>query len=282
VQLDDGTPLRVRIERPSPDALTLDFNGTGGPHPGNMNMPESVTRATILYVMRLLVGRTHGPEGLGLPVAESLLDPVSVTLPPSSILSADVCDDPARAPAVAVGQTDTAQRLVDLLLSALGLAAESQGTMNNLLFGGANWGFYETICGGAGGSMDGPGADAIHTHLTNTRITDVEVLERRHPVRVERLALRPGSGGSGAFPGGNGAVRAIRFLAPASGSFLSQHRTTAPRGLNGGRDGAPGTQRIEHPDGSSTALAGRAAFEARTGDLLVIETPGGGGFGAAT
>jgi 5-oxoprolinase (ATP-hydrolysing) len=282
VQLDDGTPLRVRITRTSPDALSLDFTGTGGPHPGNMNMPESVTRATILYVMRLLVGRAHGRDGLGLPVAESLLEPVSVTLLPSSILSADVGDDPTRAPAVAVGQTDTAQRLVDLLLSALGLAAESQGTMNNLLFGGANWGFYETICGGAGGSIDGPGADAIHTHLTNTRITDVEVLERRHPVRVERFAVRPGSGGSGACAGGNGAVRAIRFLAPASGSFLSQHRATAPRGLSGGGDGAPGTQRIEHPDGSSTELPGRAAFEVRTGDLLVIETPGGGGFGAAT
>jgi 5-oxoprolinase (ATP-hydrolysing) len=282
VQLDDGTPLHVRVVRPSPDALMLDFTGTGGPHTGNMNMPESVTRATILYVMRLLVARTHGRDGLGLPVAESLLDPVSITLPPSSILNANVGDDPAHAPAVAVGQTDTAQRLVDLLLFALGLAAESQGTMNNLLFGGADWGYYETICGGAGGSIDGPGADAIHTHLTNTRITDVEVLERRHPVRVERFAVRPGSGGSGAFPGGSGAVRAIRFLAPAAGSFLSQHRATAPRGLNGGGDGAPGAQRIEHPDGSSTALAGRAAFEARTGDLLVIETPGGGGFGTAT
>jgi len=282
VTLDDGTPLRLRIARPAPDALSLDFTGTGGPHPGNMNMPESVTRATILYVMRLLVARVHGPDGAGLPVAESLLDPVSITLPPSSILNAHVGDDPAHAPAVAVGQTDTAQRLVDLLLFALGLAAESQGTMNNLLFGGTNWGFYETICGGAGGSIDGPGCDAIHTHLTNTRITDVEVLERRHPVRVERFAVRHGSGGTGARPGGNGAVRAIRFLAPATGSFLSQHRLTAPRGLGGGADGAPGTQRIEHPDGTVTGLPGRAAFEACTGDLLVIETPGGGGFGPAT
>ena len=282
VHLDDGTPLRVRIMRPATDALSLDFTGTGGPHPGNMNMPESVTRATILYVVRLLVARAHGRDGLGLPVAESLLDPVSIELPPSSILSADMGEDPATSPAVAVGQTDTAQRLVDLLLYALGLAAESQGTMNNLLFGGTDWGFYETVCGGAGGSIDGVGCDAIHTHLTNTRITDVEVLERRHPVRVERFAVRRCSGGSGARPGGNGAVRAIRFLAPASGSFLSQHRMTAPRGLNDGRDGAPGTQRLEHPDGTVTALAGRASFDARAGDLLVIETPGGGGFGPLT
>lgn len=279
VLLDDGTPLRVRISRSGHDALELDFTGTGGPHPGNLNMPESVTRATILYVMRLLVARTCGPDGMGLPVAESLLAPVRITLPRGCILSADVGEDAAASPAVAVGQTDTAQRLVDLLLFALGLAAESQGTMNNLLFGGSDWGFYETICGGAGGSVAGPGCDAIHTHLTNTRITDVEVLERRHPVRLERFAIRSGSGGAGAHPGGNGAIRAIRFLVPAAGSFLSQHRASAPRGLSGGHDGSPGTQHIEHPDGTVTRIGGRAAFDARAGDVLVIETPGGGGCG---
>ncbi len=280
-RLDDGMPLRVRVTRTASDALELDFTGTGGPHPGNLNMPESVTRATILYVMRLLVTRARGGDGMGLPVAESLLDPVRVTLPRGCILNADVGDDATSSPAVAVGQTDTAQRLVDLLLHALDLAAESQGTMNNLLFGGPDWGFYETICGGAGGSVAGPGCDAIHTHLTNTRITDVEVLERRHPVRLERFAIREGSGGSGMHRGGDGAIRAIRFLAPAAGSFLSQHRASGPRGLGGGSDGAPGTQRIEHPDGTATPLGGRAAFDARAGDLLVIETPGGGGFGAA-
>ena len=280
--LDDGTPLRLRVSRPVPDALSLDFSGTGGPHPGNLNMPESVTRATILYVIRLLVSRALGRDGMGLPVSESLLEPVRITLPRGCILSADLGEDPSHSPAVAVGQTDTAQRLVDLLLSALGIAAESQGTMNNLLFGGSDWGFYETICGGAGGSVAGPGCDAIHTHLTNTRITDVEVLERRHPVRLERFGIRHGSGGSGMHPGGNGAVRAIRFLAPAAGSFLSQHRHTPPRGLGGGADGATGTQRIERADGTMSALEGRAAFDAHPGDLLVIETPGGGGFGAAT
>jgi 5-oxoprolinase (ATP-hydrolysing) len=280
VQLDDGTALAVRITRHDGGTLDMDFSGTGGCHRGNLNMPASVTRASILYVMRLLVARAPGREGMGLPVAESLLDPVRITLPHGCILSAEVGDDPTRAPAVAVGQTDTAQRLVDMLLSALGLAAESQGTMNNLLFGGSDWGFYETICGGAGGSVAGAGTSAIHTHLTNTRITDIEVLERRHPVRLERFAVREHSGGAGANPGGDGAVRAIRFLAPATGSFLSQHRTTPPRGLVGGLDGAVGTQRIEHPDGTVTPLAGRAAFDAQAGDLLVIETPGGGGFGA--
>ena len=279
VRLDDGMPIRVRISRPDEGSLALDFTGTGGPHPGNLNMPESVTRAAILYVMRLLVSRTHGKDGMAFPVAESLLDPVRITIPKGCILSAEIGDDASMSPAVAVGQTDTAQRLVDLLLHALGLAAESQGTMNNLLFGGSDWGFYETICGGAGGSVAGRGCDAIHTHLTNTRITDVEVLERRHPVRLERFAVRHGSGGAGANPGGDGAVRAIRFLAPAQGSFLSQHRATAPRGLEGGSDGATGAQRIEHDDGTVTALQGRAAFDARAGDLLVIETPGGGGFG---
>lgn len=282
VSLDDGTPLQVRISFDADDSLELDFDGTGGPHPGNLNMPESVTRASILYVMRLLVACARGRDCLGLPVAESLLDPVTIRIPRGCILGAEIGDDASRAPAVAVGQTDTAQRLVDLLLHALGLAAESQGTMNNLLFGGANWGFYETICGGAGGSRDGPGCDAIHTHLTNTRITDVEVLERRHPVRVERFSVRAGTGGAGAQPGGDGAIRAIRFLAPAAGSFLSQHRASAPRGVHGGTDGTAGTQRIEHPDGTVTALGGRAAFDAQPGDLLVIETPGGGGFGAPT
>ena len=282
VRLDDGLPLRVRIARTARDALSLDFTGTGGPHQGNLNMPESVTRATILYVMRLLAARALGRDGMGLPVAESLLDPVRITLPRGCILNADVDEDATSSPAVAVGQTDTAQRLVDLLLHALGLAAESQGTMNNLLFGTDEWGFYETICGGAGGSAEGPGCDAIHTHLTNTRITDVEVLERRHPVRLERFAVREGSGGAGMHRGGRGAVRAIRFLAPAAGSFLSQHRNSAPRGLAGGHDGACGTQRIEHPDGTLTRLGGRAAFDARAGDLLVIETPGGGGFGPVT
>ncbi|MBU3729662.1 MAG: 5-oxoprolinase, partial [Phycisphaerales bacterium] len=279
VQLDDGTPLRVRIARPAPDELHLDFTGTGGPHSGNLNMPESVTRASILYVMRVLVALARGTGSLGLPVAESLLDPVRITLPRACILSADITEDAAASPAVAVGQTDTAQRLVDLLLHALGLAAESQGTMNNLLFGGRDWGFYETICGGAGGSAAGAGCDAIHTHLTNTRITDVEVLERRHPVRVERFAVRRGTGGAGAHPGGSGAIRAIRFLAPAAGSFLSQHRASPPRGIHGGTDGARGTQRIEHADGTVTTLSGRTAFDAQPGDLLVIETPGGGGYG---
>lgn len=281
VTLDDGTPLTVRMARPDPQSLTIDFSGTGGPHPGNLNMPESVTRATILYVMRLLVARAHGSDGLGLPVSESLLDPVSLHIPCGCILHADIGEDPSHSPAVAVGQTDTAQRLVDLLLGALGIAAESQGTMNNLLFGTEEWGFYETICGGAGGSIDGPGHSAIHTHLTNTRITDVEVLERRHPVRVERFAVRRGSGGAGRAPGGDGAVRAIRFLCDAAGSFLSQHRSSAPAGLGGGAAGSPGSQRVEHADGHVTHIGGRAAFDARPGDLLVIETPGGGGFGAS-
>ena len=281
-RLDDGMPLRVRVTRIAPDALALDFTGTGGPHPGNLNMPESVTRAAILYVIRLLVSQARGRDGMGLPVAESLLDPVRITLPRGCVLNADIAEEAEGSPAVAVGQTDTAQRLVDLLLVALGLAAESQGTMNNLLFGGSDWGFYETICGGAGGSVAGAGCSAIHTHLTNTRITDVEVLERRYPVRLEQFAIRRGSGGIGMHPGGDGAIRAIRFLAPAAGSFLSQHRASAPRGLNGGGDGAPGAQRIVHADGTVAALGGRAAFDAHPGDLLVIETPGGGGFGAAT
>jgi 5-oxoprolinase (ATP-hydrolysing) len=165
-------------------------------------------------------------------------------------------------------------------MKALGLAACSQGTMNNVTFGTSEFGYYETVCGGCGAGPGFPGASAVHSHMTNTRITDPEVIEQRHPVRVERFAIRRGSGGDGAFPGGDGVVREILFLEPMSLSILSQHRREGPYGLEGGGAGQPGRQRLLRAGGDEERLGAIDGREVRPGDRLVIETPGGGGYGA--
>lgn len=178
------------------------------------------------------------------------------------------------------GNVETSQRIVDVLLRALGLAAASQGTMNNFLWGNADFGYYETICGGAGAGPSWNGASAVHTHMTNTRITDPELLEVRYPVRVERFAIRRGSGGRGRTAGGDGVVREITFLAPMSLSLLSQRRVVAPYGMEGGGAGALGRQTLYRATGEIEPLAGIDAREVLPGDRVVIETPGGGGWGA--
>jgi 5-oxoprolinase (ATP-hydrolysing) len=174
------------------------------------------------------------------------------------------------------------QRLTDTLLKALGLAACSQGTMNNVLWGSDRFGYYETVCGGAGAGPEWDGASAVHTHMTNTRITDPEVVEHRYPVRVERFGIRADSGGGGAHRGGDGAVRELTFLAPMSLSVLTQHRAEGPYGMAGGHPGAPGRQRILRPSGESVELGSVDGIEVEPGDRLVLETPGGGGWGART
>jgi 5-oxoprolinase (ATP-hydrolysing) len=184
-------------------------------------------------------------------------------------------------PAIVGGNVETSQRLVDTLLKALGLVACSQGTMNNVSFGSVEFGYYETVCGGCGGGPGFPGQSAVHSHMTNTRITDPEVVEQRYPVRVERFALRRGSGGRGRFPGGDGVVREILFLQPMSLSILSQHRREGPYGLEGGEAGLPGRQRLLKASGVVEELAAIDGREVGPGDRLVLETPGGGGFGRA-
>ena len=180
------------------------------------------------------------------------------------------------------GNVETSQRVVDVLLGALALAAASQGTMNNLLFGDGSFGYYETICGGAGATLECDGADAVHTHMTNTRLTDPEVLERRYPVRVRSFAIRRGSGGAGAQRGGDGVVRKLEFLGPLEVSILSQRRGPyAPYGLAGGGNGAVGRNTLERADGRVEALPALAQFRVAEGDVLTIETPGGGGYGTA-
>jgi len=271
-RLDDGSPIAVRIEL-GPAGARIDFAGSGGVHPGNLNAPPAVVRSAVLYVLRLLVAEP-------LPLNEGLLRPIDIRVPPG-MLDPPFPEDPWQAPAVVGGNVETSQRLVDTLLKALGLAACSQGTMNNVLFGNERFGFYETVCGGAGASPDAAGASAVHTHMTNTRITDPEVLEHRYPVRLDRFALRPGSGGAGRHPGGDGVVRELTFLAPMSLSLLTQHRVEVPYGAAGGGPGQAGRQRLHRATGEVLDLPSVAGVEVVAGDRLLLETPGGGGWGPA-
>jgi 5-oxoprolinase (ATP-hydrolysing) len=268
--LDDGTPLAVRIAIAGGRA-EIDFTGSGEVHPGNLNAPPAVVRSAVLYVLRLLIDEP-------LPLNEGLLRPVEILLP-RGILNPPFPADPRRAPAVVGGNVETSQRLVDTLLKALGLAACSQGTMNNLLFGGERFGYYETVCGGAGASPGFSGASAVHTHMTNTRITDPEVLEHRYPVRLERFAVRAGSGGAGRWRGGEGVVRELTFLDPVAVSLLTQHRAAGPYGAAGGEPGEPGRQRLVRAGGTVLELGSVDGCSAEPGDRLILETPGGGGWG---
>jgi len=260
--MDDGRPIAVQICA-SAGRLRVDFTGTGAEDPGNLNAPRAVTISALLYVLRLLAGRP-------MPLNSGCLRAVDLVIPPGTLLS------PGPGRAVAAGNVETSQRVVDVLLGALGLAAASQGTMNNLTFGDASFGYYETLGGGAGACDGHPGRSGVHTHMTNTRITDPEVLEARFPVRLWRFGLRRGSGGAGAWPGGDGLVRELEFLRPMQVAVLSERRLRAPFGLRGGAAGAPGRDLLD-----GEALPGRATREVRAGQRLRIETPGGGGFGAA-
>jgi 5-oxoprolinase (ATP-hydrolysing) len=203
---------------------------------------------------------------------------------PECILNPPERERPEDCAAVVGGNVETSQRVVDVLLGALGLAAASQGTMNNLLFGDATFGYYETICGGSGATADSDGADAVHTHMTNTRLTDPEVLEARYPVRLHEFSIRRGSGGAGKHRGGDGVTRRIEFLKPLTLSILSQRRGPyPPYGLAGGHPGALGKntlQRVGQTFLSAEQLPGLVQTEVQHGDILTIETPGGGGWGA--
>jgi 5-oxoprolinase (ATP-hydrolysing) len=231
-----------------------------------------------MYVLRCLVAER-------IPMNEGCLDPVRILLPASSLLN------PAPGHAVVGGNVETSQRVVDCLLGAMGLAAASQGTMNNVTFGDGTFGYYETLAGGAGavaphGSPGNPGhrpgadgASAVHTHMTNTRITDPEVLETRYPVRLERFAIRKGSGGDGRWSGGDGLIREYRFLKPVDVSLLTQRRERAPFGMEGGEPGAKGKNVRITAAGQRLELAGAISYAAAEGERLILETPGGGGWG---
>jgi 5-oxoprolinase (ATP-hydrolysing) len=265
--LDDGTPIRVSI-RCGDGMLAISFAGSGSVHSGNLNATPAILQSAVLYVLRLW---TQSP----VPLNEGLMRAVSIDLP-EGFLNPPFDDDPMRCPAVVGGNVETSQRVVDTLLKALGVQACSQGTMNNFLFGDGSFGYYETICGGSGAGSGYDGTSGLHTHMTNTAITDPEILEQRYPVRLHRFSLRRGSGGRGRWQGGDGIVREIEFLKPLQVSLLTQHRVVAPYGCEGGEAGQCGRQTL-----NGVELPGIAAFGANAGDRLVIETPGGGGWGMA-
>ncbi len=270
--LDDGTRLRVRVALESGGAA-IDFTGTSGVHAGNLNATPAIVQSAVLYVLRLLVDEP-------LPLNDGLLRPVRIVLPPNSLVDPVFPENARECPAVVGGNVETSQRIVDTLLKAFGVVACSQGTMNNVLFGSGSFGYYETIGGGAGAGNGFDGASAVHSHMTNTRITDPEILEHRYPVRLLRFEIRRGSGGDGRWCGGDGVVREIEFLETLELSLLSQHRREGPYGLEGGDAGSPGRQRLVRASGDVETLEGIAERTVHAGDRLVLETPGGGGFGA--
>jgi 5-oxoprolinase (ATP-hydrolysing) len=261
-RFDDGGVLCAALVRRG-DKLRIQFTAPGESD-GNANAPRAVTVAAVLYVLRCLLGTR-------LPLNAGCLRPIDLDIPTPSLLS------PGPSRAVCSGNVETSQRVVDVLLGALNAAAASQGTMNNVTFGNATFGYYETLAGGAGAGPTFDGADGVHTHMTNTRVTDPEVLEARYPVRVRRFELRPNSGGKGRFSGGAGCVREYEFLMPLSVTLVSERRESDPFGLAGGLPGARGANYL-----NGRQLPGRCQVDVMKGDVLRIETPGGGGFGPPT
>jgi 5-oxoprolinase (ATP-hydrolysing) len=271
-RLDDGSPLQAKVHITGDRAL-IDFSGSAGVHPRNLNTTRAVVHSVVIYLLRLLVKEP-------LPLNEGLMNAITLEVPPG-ILNPSFSDDPLHAPAVFGGNVETSQRLVDTLLKALGMAACSQGTMNNIVFGTDRYSYFETVCGGSGATSEHDGASAVHTHMTNTRATDPEIVERRYPVRLERFEIRPGSGGDGERRGGDGVVREITFLEPMSLSVLGQHRRERPYGLAGGGPGDPASQAIVRSNGEVIELDSADAYEAKPGDRLILETPSGGGYGGS-
>jgi 5-oxoprolinase (ATP-hydrolysing) len=270
--LDDGSPVAVRITIAG-ETARVSFAGTGPVLKTNLNANRAIVRAAVLYVFRCLINED-------IPLNDGVLEPVEIELP-ECLLNPPPHDDPACCAAIVGGNVETSQRVVDVLLGALGLAAASQGTMNNLTFGNATFGYYETICGGSGATPEADGADAVHTHMTNTRLTDAEIIERRYPVRLHEFRIREGSGGRGLHRGGDGIVRRIEFLAPLSLSILSQRRGQfAPFGLHGGENGAIGRNLLKRASKVETVdVGGAVQTTVEAGDVLTIETPGAGGWG---
>jgi 5-oxoprolinase (ATP-hydrolysing) len=267
VPLDGGGEIVVTttVDAEAGEA-TLDFTESADQLPTNFNGPSAIVDAAALYVFRTLVDDD-------IPLNSGCLEPLNILTRPGSML------DPRPPAAVVAGNVETSQHVVDALYAALGVMANSLGTMSNFTFGDEQRQYYETICGGSGATAHAPGASAVHTHMTNSRLTDPEILERRFPVRVESFGVRRGSGGAGARRGGDGAVRRIRFLADMEAALLSSRREHAPQGLAGGEPALPGVQRLIAASGTVTDLPGCFALDVHAGDMIEIETPGGGGYG---
>ncbi|MEY3144221.1 MAG: hypothetical protein RLY21_2714, partial [Planctomycetota bacterium] len=274
VQLDDGSTIAARADIVAVAAiptLRISFAKSAGVHPRNFNAPLAVTRAATLYTLRLLIDE-------GVPMNEGLVNAFELDVP-EGMLHPPFTADPTRCPPVVAGNVETSQSVVAALVELFGLSAESQSTMNNTLFGNDRFTIYETLGGGAGAGMGAAGASAVHVHMSNTRLTDIDVLERRAGVIIRRFEVRRGSGGDGQWRGGDGLVRSYEFREPVSLSFFGSRRTHAPRGAAGGGAGACGVQQIEH-DGRTTTLHDAViSLELTAGDRFTVETPGGGGWG---
>jgi 5-oxoprolinase (ATP-hydrolysing) len=266
-ETDSGAVIRVciSVDREKRSA-TVDFTGTSAQLSSNFNAPFAVVNAAVLYVFRTLVDDD-------IPLNDGCLRPLHIVVPPASMLA------PEPPAAVVAGNVETSQAITGALYGALGVQAEGSGTMNNVTFGNERYQYYETIASGSGAGDGFPGASVVQTHMTNSRLTDPEVLEWRLPVRLDEFAVRRGSGGAGQWRGGDGAVRRLRFTEPMTVSTLSQHRRVPPYGMAGGDPGALGANRVERADGTVTVLGGSDSAEVAPGDVLVIETPGGGGYG---
>lgn len=266
-EMDNGAHVRVRIRiHKQARSATFDFTGTSAQLPDNFNAPYSIVRAASLYVVRTLIDDA-------IPMNDGCLRPIRLVVPDGSMLN------PNYPAAVVAGNVETSQVVTDALFAATGRLAPSQGTMNNFTFGNERHQYYETIAGGSGAGPDHDGTSAVQTHMTNSRLTDPEILETRLPVRLDQFAIRRGSGGEGAHRGGDGAIRAVTFLEPMRANILANRRRVPPRGIAGGADGQPGRNWVERRDGSVEMLSATASAEVQPGDRFVIETPGGAGFG---
>jgi 5-oxoprolinase (ATP-hydrolysing) len=265
--LDNGARIEVAIRvNQAERRATIDFSGTSAQLPNNFNAPSAVCMAAVLYVFRTLVDDD-------IPLNAGCLKPLDVIIPPGSMLN------PRYPASVVSGNVETSTCITNALYGALGVMAAAQGTMNNFTFGNAKYQYYETISGGSGAGQGFNGTDVVQTNMTNSRLTDPEILEFRFPVRLESYAIRAGSGGSGKWHGGHGGVRKVRFLEPMTAAILSNNRIHAPFGMAGGQAGAKGINAVVRADGTVEALAHIGKTEMAAGDLFVIETPGGGGYG---
>lgn len=269
-ELDSGAVIEVTV---TPDHRTrtacIDFTGTSEQQSSNFNAPGAVTHAAVLYVFRCLVNDD-------IPLNAGCMKPLEIIVPEGSMLN------PTYPAAVVAGNVETSQAVTNTLFAALGALGSSQGTMNNLTFGNDRYQYYETICSGAPAGPGFDGADAVHTHMTNTRLTDPEILEHRYPVVLDGFKIDRGSGGKGRWSAGDGVHRQIRFLEDMECSILSDHRRVPPFGLNGGNPGRTGQNWIVRRDGTCEQLGGCAHTEVRRGDVIHIKTPTGGGFGSAS
>ncbi|MFN4954261.1 MAG: hydantoinase B/oxoprolinase family protein [Aphanizomenon sp.] len=269
-EMDNGGKIQVKVTIYQKNrSAKIDFTGTSAQLNSNFNAPKAVTQAAVLYVFRTLVNDN-------IPLNAGCLKPLEIIIPEGCMLN------PIYPGAVVAGNVETSQTIVDALYGALGVMAASQGTMNNFTFGNDKYQYYETICGGSGAGRNFHGTDAVHTHMTNSLLTDPEILETRYPVQLESFSLRVDSGGKGKYTGGNGVIRRINFLEPMTANILASHRLIPPFGLHGGENGKVGKTWIKRENGTEENLGNTATVEMQGGDIFVIETPGGGGFGSLT